>query len=146
MTNPLRRHLLDLLLGTEPRQRLRIQRSLTAASVYLVCVALQGYACMTGFMHWRSAIELSGLIVVNVVFWYGVLRSGLNQRFKDPALTLPQIMSALTVIAAVMGRAVQQDFEYRAEHFLFTAPIRKWQYLGGRYLGVAGRVAVSDVG
>jgi diguanylate cyclase (GGDEF)-like protein len=99
MTNPLRRHLLDLLLGTEPRQRLRIQRSLTAASVYLVCVALQGYACMAGFMQWRSAMELSGLIVLNVLFWYGVLRSGLNQRFKDPALTLPQIMSALTVIA-----------------------------------------------
>lgn len=99
MTNPFRRQLLDLLLGTEPRQRLRIQRSLTAASVYLVCVALQGYACMAGFMHWRSAIELSSLIVLNVLFWYGVLRSGLNERFNDPALTLPQIMSALTVIA-----------------------------------------------
>jgi GGDEF domain-containing protein len=93
-------HLLrDLLLGTEPRQRLRITRSLTAASVYLVCVALQGYACIAGFMHWRSAIELSALIVLNVLFWYGVLRSGINERFKDPALTLPQIMSALTVIA-----------------------------------------------
>jgi diguanylate cyclase (GGDEF)-like protein len=94
------RHLLrDLLLGTEPRQRLRITRSLTAASVYLVCVALQGYACIAGFMHWRSAIELSSLIVLNVLFWYIVLRSGFNKRFKDPALTLPQIMSALTVIA-----------------------------------------------
>jgi diguanylate cyclase (GGDEF)-like protein len=99
MRNTLRQHMLDLLLGTEPRQRLRIQRSLTAASVYLVCVALQGYACMAGFMHWRSATELSSLIVLNVLFWYGVLRSGLNQRFADPALTLPQIMSALTVIA-----------------------------------------------
>jgi ABC-2 type transport system permease protein len=47
-------------------------------------------------------------------------------------------MVALTVIAAVMGRAVQQDFEYRAEHFLFTAPIRKWQYLGGRFAGAIG--------
>jgi diguanylate cyclase (GGDEF)-like protein len=94
------RHLLrDLLLGTEPRQRLRITRSLTAASVYLVCVALQGYACIAGFMQWRSAIELSSLIVLNVLFWYIVLRSGFNKRFKDPALTLPQIMSALTVIA-----------------------------------------------
>jgi diguanylate cyclase len=95
-----KRHLLrDLLLGTEPRQRLRITRSLTAASVYLVCVALQGYACIAGFMQWRSAMELSSLIVLNVLFWYGVLRSGLNERFQDPALTLPQIMSALTVIA-----------------------------------------------
>ncbi len=41
----------------------------------------------------------------------------------------------LTVIAAVSGRAVQQDFEYRTEAFFFTAPMAKWQYLGGRYLG-----------
>jgi len=44
-------------------------------------------------------------------------------------------MVALTVIAAVMGRAVQQDFEYRTEHFFFAAPIRKWEYLGGRFTG-----------
>ena len=89
----------DLILGTESRQRLRISRALTAASVYIVCVGLQGYACMVGFMEWESAISLSTLILINVLWWYGVLRSGLNLRFKDPALTLPQIMSALTVIA-----------------------------------------------
>jgi uncharacterized membrane protein YhaH (DUF805 family) len=36
-------------------------------------------------------------------------------------------LASLTVTAATMGRAVQQDFEYRAEHFFFTAPIRKWE-------------------
>src|SRR4051794_39343599 len=41
----------------------------------------------------------------------------------------------LTVIAALSGRAVQQDFEYRTESFFFTAPITKAQYLGGRFLG-----------
>ncbi len=89
----------DVLLGTDPRQRLRISRSMTAASVYIVCIALQAYACMAGFMHWHSAMGLSSLIALNVLWWYGVLRSGLNQRFADPALTLPQIISALTVIA-----------------------------------------------
>ena len=44
-------------------------------------------------------------------------------------------MVALTVIASVMGRAVQQDFEYRTEYFFFAAPIRKWEYLGGRFTG-----------
>ena len=34
-----------------------------------------------------------------------------------------------------MGRAVQSDFEYRTHHFLFTTPITKSQYLGGRFLG-----------
>ena len=44
-------------------------------------------------------------------------------------------MFGLTVIAALMGRAVQQDFEYRTEHFFFTSPIRKTDYLAGRFLG-----------
>jgi diguanylate cyclase (GGDEF)-like protein len=99
MTSSLIKRTGDLILGTEPRQRLRIYRSLMAASVYLICIALQGYACFIGFMHWSDAALLSGMIVLNVLFWYGVLRSGVNQRFADPALTLPQILSALTVIA-----------------------------------------------
>jgi ABC-2 type transport system permease protein len=44
-------------------------------------------------------------------------------------------MTGLIVIATIMGRAVQSDFEYRTHHFLFTTPITKTQYLGGRFLG-----------
>jgi ABC-2 type transport system permease protein len=51
-------------------------------------------------------------------------------------------MVGLTVIAAVLGRAVQQDFEYRTEHFFFTAPIRKMDYLGGRFLGAVAVLIV----
>lgn len=48
----------------------------------------------------------------------------------------------VSVMAAIMGRAVQQDFEYRAQHFFFTSPITKTQYLGGRFLGALGVVLV----
>ena len=41
----------------------------------------------------------------------------------------------LTVIAALAGRAVQQDFEHRTEAFFFTAPITRAQYLVGRFAG-----------
>ena len=41
----------------------------------------------------------------------------------------------LLVTSAVMGRAVQQDFEHNTHPLFFTAPIRKLQYLGGRFLG-----------
>ncbi len=44
-------------------------------------------------------------------------------------------MAGLIIIATIMGRAVQSDFEYRTHHFLFTTPITKTQYLGGRFLG-----------
>lgn len=42
---------------------------------------------------------------------------------------------ALPVISAMMGRAVQQDFETNSHHAFFTSPITKFQYLSGRFLG-----------
>jgi len=41
----------------------------------------------------------------------------------------------VVVIAAVMGRAVQQDFEHEMHHFFFSAPIGKHAYVFGRFLG-----------
>ena len=46
------------------------------------------------------------------------------------------------VIAAVMGRSVQQDFEHDMQHFFFSAPIRKHQYIFGRFLGAYLTLAV----
>lgn len=39
----------------------------------------------------------------------------------------------MVVAAAVMGRAVQHDFEYRIQDFFFTAPLKKYQYFFGRF-------------
>src|SRR6266851_436355 len=46
----------------------------------------------------------------------------------------------LPVTAAIMGRAVQQDFEYGVYPFFFTSPITKLQYLGGRFLAALGLI------
>ncbi|HEY1149831.1 MAG TPA: M1 family aminopeptidase [Pseudoduganella sp.] len=46
------------------------------------------------------------------------------------------------VIAAMMGRSVQQDFEYETHHFFFSAPIRKYQYMFGRFVGALAVLAV----
>lgn len=46
------------------------------------------------------------------------------------------------VIAAMVGRSVQQDFEYDTHHFFFSAPIRKYQYMFGRFLGASFVLAV----
>ena len=96
-----------LLLGSERKQQLRISRSLTAAFVFLACIGLQVYAYRHGFMEVQYVWRLSIVIVVNIVFWYALLRSGLNLRFRDPALTLPQVLTALTIITyaySVTGR------------------------------------------
>ncbi|TFW31261.1 ABC transporter permease/M1 family aminopeptidase [Duganella callida] len=46
------------------------------------------------------------------------------------------------VIAAMMGRSVQQDFEYDMQHFFFSAPISKFQYMFGRFIGAYLTLAV----
>ncbi|NYE63864.1 ABC-type transport system involved in multi-copper enzyme maturation permease subunit [Duganella sp. 1224] len=48
----------------------------------------------------------------------------------------------VVVIAAMMGRSVQQDFEHGMQHFFFSAPIRKHQYMFGRFLGAYLALAV----
>jgi len=48
----------------------------------------------------------------------------------------------VVVAAAVMGRSVQQDFEYEMHHFFFSAPIRKYAYVFGRFLGALATLAV----
>jgi diguanylate cyclase (GGDEF)-like protein len=98
MYAPLISRLNDWLLSTDRKQRLRITRSLMAANVFVACIFLQVYAAWVGFMEVADVKHLSGAIGVNIVFWYAMLRSGLNQRFADPAMTLPQILSALTII------------------------------------------------
>ncbi len=86
------------VFSDDRKQRVRIQRSLMAATVFIACCFLQVYACWMGYMLAEDVWRLSGAILANVVFWYGVLRSGFNQRFEDPALTLPQILAAQTII------------------------------------------------
>ncbi|MGJ9419738.1 hypothetical protein ACHAC9_18585 [Massilia sp. CMS3.1] len=41
----------------------------------------------------------------------------------------------VVVTAAIMGRAVQQDFEHGMHHFFFSAPISKPAYVFGRFVG-----------
>jgi len=48
----------------------------------------------------------------------------------------------VVVIAAMMGRSVQQDFEYDMHHFFFSAPIRKHAYVFGRFFGAMATLAI----
>jgi len=52
----------------------------------------------------------------------------------------------VTIVAAIMGRSVQQDFEHGMFHFFYTAPIRKHEYYFGRFLGAWLTVAVIFTG
>lgn len=60
-------------------------------------------------------------------------------------VTVLGLLGVVTV-AAFMGRAIQQDFEYQTSHFFFTSPISKRDFLVGRFLGAAALLAVIFLG
>jgi diguanylate cyclase (GGDEF)-like protein len=88
----------DLVFTTDPKQRLRITRSLMSASVFVVCVGLIVYCSYIGLMQPEDGFLLASCIFVSCTGFYVALRTGFNRRFRDPALTLPQIVAALTWI------------------------------------------------
>ena len=83
-------------------------------------------------MLWTAAAG-GAFVHAHVVFGSG--KVWINSPYAISTIMGVLGLASLTVTAAIMGRAVQQDFEYRAENFFFTAPIGKWQYLGGRFVG-----------
>ena len=100
------KQLAAVVLGHERKQQLRVSRSLTAAYVFLICVALQIYSSYLGFMQTEDAWRLSAVIVVNICIWYGLLRSGLGAqlnamrvRLQDQKNELAQALTRIQVLA-----------------------------------------------
>jgi diguanylate cyclase (GGDEF)-like protein len=92
--------LADLLLGSDSRQRLTLALLGLAALVTATVVLLLVYAAGIGV---AEVGEVSVLIVLYFIFifgFYGVIRSGLNRRFADPTLAMPQTIMAQSLIAA----------------------------------------------
>jgi ABC-type transport system involved in multi-copper enzyme maturation permease subunit len=76
----------------------------------------------------------------NIAFGSG--KVAINSPFALMQTVVVLGLFGVSVMAAIMGRAVQQDFEYRTQHFFFTSPISKTQYLVGRFVGAIGVVLV----
>jgi diguanylate cyclase (GGDEF)-like protein len=89
----------DVALSPDRKQRLRISRSLISMLVYVVCVALTGYGAANGLVDPAPVHHLQIGLVSWIVLIYACLRSGVNERLSDPAMTLPQILGAQVWIA-----------------------------------------------
>ena len=65
MSSPLIQKITDIAFGSEPKQRLRIKRTLMAANVSLICVVLQAYAWSIGYMNRDAVMMLSSAIRIH---------------------------------------------------------------------------------
>ena len=84
----------DLLLSSDPKQSLRMKRHL-AAVVSLIIFTL---GCLSFYNSDLYYVDQQFLITAFIIFWLGVfsftlmIRTGFNQRFIDPSLTIPQML------------------------------------------------------
>jgi len=83
-------------------------------------------------MVWTAA---AGGAIANASVVFGSGKVWINSPYAIAQTVAVLGMLGLTVVAALAGRAVQQDFEHRTESFFFTAPITKAEYLAGRFVG-----------
>jgi diguanylate cyclase (GGDEF)-like protein len=88
------------LFGHERRQRIVIQRSLTAALVYAVCLAVLWWAVHEGLADAGAARWLSLVVVGAPLTAYAVLRSGATRGWADPSVAVPQMAAAIGCLAA----------------------------------------------
>lgn len=90
------RRVIDLWLGVEPAQRLRLRQTSLAMALMGLCVPMLHYAVAVahgerGPMLWSwTAVSLGGMVLI-----YAAIRSGWSLRFADPSLTGLQIAFAI---------------------------------------------------
>jgi len=89
----------SLFLGREPRLRMRLLRIGIALAVYALSLLAQWHAVGLGWADRSAASWLGGFIVLGMLGFYGVIRSGWTLALRDPALTLPQMVFGIVVIA-----------------------------------------------
>lgn len=115
-----------------------LKTRLKLASTYVYFVAFAAAAAL-----WMAAA--GGLFAsANIVF-------SSDKVFINAPYAIAQTVGLLgllgvVVMAAFMGRAIQQDFETGAWHFFFTSPVGKRNYFVGRYLAAVATLMLIFTG
>jgi diguanylate cyclase (GGDEF)-like protein len=93
-------HAREWLFGADPRQRVRARRTLVASGVYLLAAVGQWWSARIGLADPALAHALILCLAPGLFGFYLLLRTGLTQRFADPALTMQQMIFAIVAMAA----------------------------------------------
>ncbi|MDX9843290.1 MAG: GGDEF domain-containing protein [Aquabacterium sp.] len=91
--------MLDLLLGREARQRGYVLRTLLAASGYLLGVLIAEVALSIGVADLAPARVFQGAALTAGLISYAMVRWGWTRQFRDPALTVAQMLVGQTMAA-----------------------------------------------
>ena len=84
------------------RQALRRQRHRMAAATSALVAGIVYAAHLQGALSATAALISATSILLCILVFYALFRSGLNRRFADPSLTLPQMVAATLVVLGTM--------------------------------------------
>lgn len=93
----------DFLFSSDPKQALRMKRHLAAVMSMFVFTLVSIFF----YYHDLYSIDRNTFDAVLIFFWVGVftftviLRTGLNKRYHDPSLTIPQMLWGATYILTI---------------------------------------------
>ena len=90
----------DWVLTTDKRQRIRLAMSGLAALLMVCCLVVMNSVAAAGLASTAEVRVWTACSVLGLIAVYAAIRSGWSRRFKDPALTLAQILYAITCCAA----------------------------------------------
>ena len=90
----------DWMLTTDKRQRIRLAMSGLAALLMVCCLGVMNSVAAAGLASTAEVRVWTACSVLGLIAVYAAIRSGWSRRFKDPALTLAQILYAITCCVA----------------------------------------------
>ena len=114
--------MLGAIIGFELRSRLRRLSTWIYFAVFLAFAFLMFIAAGGAFSQVSLGFGTGGKLYI-------------NSPFPMAGMITTVSYFALLVIAAVSGQAVHQDFANDSHGLIFTKPVSKGAYLGGRFLG-----------
>ncbi|MDO9235013.1 MAG: diguanylate cyclase [Aquabacterium sp.] len=89
----------DQVLSTDANRRTMCQRFTVAAANCVAGLAALNYGAIRGIVDSDSTRILTIAAVISTAVFYGLLRSGLSQRLKDPTMTAAQMSTAMSFLA-----------------------------------------------
>jgi len=138
----------EALLGMGSRQRALSSQSLLVVCVYAVCAAVQHLEVVLGLMDLRASNWLTAYNLAGALAFFGLIRSGVTQRWRDIGLSMPQSLFAISSIVwsyAITGPARGAIMSIMILVILFgmfgLRPRQSWLLASAAFLGLAGAMA-----
>ena len=89
------RRLLDIVLSTDPVQRVRLAQAGLAMLLLALGVAAMAYFVLVGAARAAPVGWWAGVTLVGMLGFFVAIRSGWSRRWREPSLTVPQMLYAL---------------------------------------------------